>query len=493
MRRVARRGGNVRLAGLRRPNSSGFHSETFAAFGLAAITFLAFWPALTHGFLHFDDDLYVTGNAMVQRGLTLSGVIWAFTSIHASNWYPLTLISHMLDVTLFGLSPAGHHLVNIGLHMASVLLLFAALRRMTKDGPRSTVVAALFAVHPLQVESVAWIAERKNLLCGFFCLAAVYLYARYAERPSRRAYAAVTATFCAALLSKPAAVPLPLCLLLLDYWPLRRTDSWKKLVLEKLPWAALSAASCAITFVAAYGRSIVDVPVTARMANAMLSYASYLKKFVWPSGLVVFYPHPGIAVGYKWAFTVAAVLAGLTVCALLVRRRKPYAAVGFIWFLLFLLPAIGLVQVGQQAMADRYAYLALIGLAIVAAWSIPTPAAAGIVVVMLFVCSRQVGYWSDTLTLFSRAVEVEGGSALAHTNYCYELFLAGRDGEGEAQCRAALAIDADDSNALNNLGRALMLQGRKAEARALLERALKASPRNPVIQFNLNHVEPASP
>ncbi|MDP3544394.1 MAG: glycosyltransferase family 39 protein [Elusimicrobiota bacterium] len=475
---------------MRRSRLAAVPSDILAAAGLVSISLLAFWPALTYGFLNYDDDLYVTGNAAVQGGLSLSGTVWAFTTIHASNWYPLTLLSHMLDVSLFGTSPAGHHLVSVVLHASSVLLLFFALRRMTGDAARSAAAAALFAVHPLQAESVAWIAERKNVLCGFFCLAAVNFYARYAESRSRRAYWAVTAAFGAALLSKPAAVPLPLAFLLLDRWPLRRPDPWTDLAREKLPWAALAAASCAVTLAAASGRSIVELPAAVRLANAALSYAAYLRQFVWPSGLAAFYPHPGLAIGWLKAGAAAAALAALALGALRARRSRPHLAVGFFWFLVFLLPSIGLVQVGQQAMADRYAYLALIGLALAAAWTLPPPATAAFAVVMLLACVRQVGYWSDTLTLFRRAVDAGGGSVVAHVNLCYELFTAGRDAEGEAECRAALAIDPDDYQALNNLGRALTLQGRRAEARVLLERALRSSPGNPAILFNLTLTEP---
>lgn len=471
--------------------------DALARAGVAALTFAAFWPVAGFPFLDLDDDLYVTGNAVVRQGATWPGLKWAFTTFHAGNYYPLALASHMLDVSLFGPRAGAHHLVSLALHAASALLLFSALRAATGDRWRSAAVAAVFAVHPLQVESVAWIAERKNVLCGFFALLALRAYVSYAKRREPRFYAAATLALACALLSKPAAVALPAALLLFDFWPLARDgkEPASRLLLEKLPWFFLSGLSCLVTIAAARpAGAIVDVPAGARLANASLSLARYLERFVWPSGLASFYPHPGASVSSLGAALCAAGLATILAWSFLEAKRRPWLIVGFAWFFAFLLPTLGLVQVGHQAMADRYAYLALIGPALALAWSFPKkleksgPALLGAcaaLVALLLATTLQLRYWGDSLALARRAVDAGGESAFSCTNLAYELLLAGRVDEGAAQARAALAFDADDPRALNDLGHALILQKKYGEAVAALERALKNAPADDAVLLNL--------
>ena len=459
------------------------------AAALAALVLALYLPSLTHGALSLDDDLYF-GDPRLAAGLSWAGLRWAATAFHASNWYPLTLASHMLDASLFGPAAWGPHLVNALLHAASTALLFAALRRLTGDAWRAAAAALVFGAHPLQVESVAWIAERKNLLCGFFSIAALWAYAGYARRPSARGLGAVCALFAAALLSKPAAVAMPLALLALDAWPLRRREPPAALVAEKAPLLALSAASCLATLAAARGSSVYALPAGVRLANAALAYAGYLRRLAWPSGLAVFYPHPEGAVSYAAAAAAAAGLAFALALAWRQRARRPWLLTGAAWFLLMLLPMIGLVQVGRQALADRYAYLALIGPALAVVWSAPDrwarrpsalAAAGAALCAMLAVSSLQLRYWRDSVTLYRRAVAVTDGNELARVNLGTELVAAGRVAEGEAEFRAAHAARPDDPLPLADLGYALIREDRDAEAAAVLDDAMRLSAGRPEV------------
>jgi tetratricopeptide (TPR) repeat protein len=457
-----------------------------------------------NGFILLDDDRYLTGNAVVLEGLTARGVGWALTSFHASNWHPLAWISHMADVSLFGIgNPGAHHLESAALHGANVLLLFFLLLRLTGARGRSLFAAALFAVHPLHVESVAWAAERKDLLCALFFLLALHAWGGYAKRGGGGRYAAALLLYSLALASKPMAVTLPFVLLLLDAWPLGRTAlsppadgtghapvPYGTLLLEKVPFLLLSAASCAVTMKAQEGALasyFAWLPPGQRFANAIVAYPSYLGKLLWPADLAVLYPlapPPGIP---AWkAAGAALLLAAVTALALREGRRRPFLPVGWLWFLGTLVPVIGIVRVGSQAMADRYAYLPFPGLYVAAAWGIAEacrrlpwrekalPAAACAVVLALGAASwRQAGYWKDTESLFLRTLAVTRGNFLIEANLGSWYGMGGRHDLAAARFAEAVRIEPEYEDGRFNLGTALLRLGRPAEALPHLQEALK--------------------
>lgn len=378
----------------RSPFRARYRREIFISVALLAATCATFAGLLKAGFTNYDDDRYVYGNPHVQQSLTAESLRWAFASIENANWHPLTWISLELDHELFGLNPAGYHGTNLLLHACNGVLLFWALRLMTGAIARSALVAAFFALHPLHVESVAWVAERKDVLSGFFWLLTLLAYWRYAILPSGRRYLCVASSLALGLMAKPMVVTLPCVLLLLDYWPLGRwrgsaavvgqpagdvvsgprppPTSAASLALEKLPLLALSAASCAATVLAQRHagavKSIADVPFAARAANACVAYASYLRQTFWPESLAVFYPHPGDSLPWRETVAAGGLLLAISLAVLRAARAQPYLPVGWCWYLRTLVPVIGLVQVGEQAMADRYMYLPMIGLLIAAVW-----------------------------------------------------------------------------------------------------------------------------
>jgi len=459
---------------------------------LCAATFLAV-PSLP--FLSFDDPEYLTANPHLAGGLGADTVAWALTTGHAANWHPVTWLSHALDVSLFGLWPPGHHAVNLALHALGALLLFLAVARLTGSTWRSALVAALFALHPLRVESVAWVSERKDLLGGLFWFATMLAYERWARRPSPARYAAVTALFALGLASKPMLVTLPFALLLLDAWPLGRLDLahpspralWP-LVREKLPLLALSAAASAITLAAqsSWGstRPLAGIPLADRLANAVVAVVLYLVKTLWPSSLAVFYPYP---VGGHGALRVAAAgatIAALTAGALLLRRRFPSLAVGWLWFLGTLVPVLGIVQVGNQAMADRYTYVPGVGLALAVAFALPdakrsraTAAAAAAAIAALAVATAvQVSRWSSERELFEHAARVTEGNWLAATVIGMDLERRGDRAGAIARYREAVGWNPRAPEALNNLGNALTAEGRLDEGIGYLREAVRAWP-----------------
>ncbi len=340
---------------------------------LAAITFAVFGQTLNHEFVNFDDNDYVYENPVVAQGLTFRGIVWAFTHVHSANWHPLTWLSHMLDCQLYGLHPGGHHLTNVLLHIATVIVLFLVLRQMTGALWRSAFVAALFAIHPLRVESVAWVAERKDVLSGLFFMLTIGAYVRYARRPwSLARHGLVALLFAMGLMSKPMLVTLPVVLLLLDYWPLQRVEPGKLsgLVLEKLPLFALSAASCAVTFLAQSQaiQSIGSFSLPLRLGNALAASMIYLGQIVYPAGLAAFYPYPlnGLP---AWEVALAGLLlVGFSIVAWRERRKQPWLLMGWLWYLVMLLPVAGIIQVGVQAHADRYTYLPQIGVYMAVTW-----------------------------------------------------------------------------------------------------------------------------
>ena len=433
------------------------------AVALAAITAAAFSRVPGNDFVNYDDLRYVTHNPNVAGGLSLENLVWAFNVGYAGNWHPLTWISHMLDCTLFGMRPAGHHAVNLIFHIANVVLLFLVLNRMTKSLWRSAFVAGLFAVHPLHVESVAWVAERKDVLSAFFWILTMGAYALYAESPNARRYSAVVILFALGLMAKPMLVTLPIVLLLLDYWPLnrfastdkkRRTSPFRRLAWEKVPLLALSAVSCAITMIAQQRghamSSLQAVSFDQRLANAIVSYVEYLAKMLRPVDLAVLYAYPDRGIPAWEVVGSAVLLVGLSAAAIRAGRRAPYLLVGWLWYVIALVPVIGLIQVGEQAMADRYAYIPLIGLFVIVSWGIPeimqrfsatgrggdgatgrtkhphtptlphshtsTALAAITVMVLSSLTWIQTGYWKNTVTLFDHALRATGESATAYAN-----------------------------------------------------------------------------
>jgi tetratricopeptide (TPR) repeat protein len=473
------------------------------ALGLAVVTLVVYSPVRGYRFVDYDDDEYVFRNPRVQAGLETDSVVWAFTTMEAANWHPLTWLSHMLDCQLFGLDPAGHHLVSVALHAANAALLFLALSSLTGSVWPSAFVAALFALHPLNVESVAWVAERKNVLCAFFWILTLAAYGWYARRPGPARYLAVAALFALALLSKPMAVSLPLVLLLLDFWPLGRMTraSAGRLCLEKLPLVAMAALASAVTFQAHLrGGSIVAIEAIspgARVANAIVSYVAYAWKLVWPARLGVFYPHRegSLPMGYVVAATVALVV--VTAATLRAARRAPYLAVGWLFYLVTLLPVIGIVQVGAQAMADRYAYIPAIGLFLALAWGAadlarraPAPrawaAAAALALAALTARTvAQVPVWRDSLTLFAATVAAVPDSWVGHYNLGNGLSSAGRPAEAETQFRETVRLQPRFARAHNNLGDVLDAQGRHGEAVAAYTEAIRVNPQMAEAHNNL--------
>jgi protein O-mannosyl-transferase len=442
---------------------------------LVVATLALYNPVTHHPFVNFDDDRYVTDNTHVRAGLHWETVKWAFSSFDEANWHPLTWLSHALDCQLFGQNPAGHHYINVLLHALNAVLLFWVLWRATGSTGRSWMVAALFALHPINVESVAWVAERKTVLSMLFLLLALAVYGWYSHRPSIGRYTAVAALFACGLMAKPMVITFPFLLLLWDYWPLQRAQTFAKLALEKVPLLALSAASAVITMKAqragnAVG-SMVEYPLSMRVENAVISYSRYLGKAFWPVHLSPQYPYPeGVL---KWpAFGAAILLLAITVFVCTARSRR-YLAVGWFWFLGTLVPMIGLVQVGSQAMADRYAYLSFVGLFIMICWGLADLATSKIVLgvascialaALSVVSVRQISYWKDNITLWSHAVAVTQGSFIAEDNLGGALLSEGREGEAMPHFRAAAALDPIDPMSHLNLAAYAQRQGHAQEA-----------------------------
>jgi tetratricopeptide (TPR) repeat protein len=483
--------------------------RTLVALGLVLLTLLAFAGVLECDFIGFDDPLYVSANPHIRDGLSLPGLRWGlgagllFDSPNADYWAPLTVFSRMVDVELFGLHPAGHHLTNLLLHALNAALLFLVLVGMTGAGWRSAFVAALFAVHPLRVESVAWITERKDVLSGLFGILTLGAYARYARSPDRARYAMVVLMLALGLMAKPMLLTIPFVLLLLDYWPLGRAGaSLRARVREKLPLFGLSGLSLLITYVPLWRRGQITeldaLPLDARVTNALYSYLLYAAKMFWPQPLAVVYPHPeGRLPIWPVAAAVAFLLAG-TGEALRQRKRRPYGIVGWLWYLGMLLPVLGLVQSGVHARADRYTYLPLIGLSLVVVWGTTEalgsrrygkPALAVIAALWLaglvVVTRRQVDHWRDTATLFEHAIRVTAGNYLAENNLATALAVRGDARGAEAHYREAISIRPNYTQAYDNLGVLLARQGRVAEAMALHEEALRLQPKDADAHFNL--------
>jgi protein O-mannosyl-transferase len=445
-------------------------------------TLLVFSRAIGNDFVNYDDPVYVTENPRVQAGLTLDGIRWALATGAAANWHPLTWISHMVDWSLFEDDPRGHHAVSIVWHALNTVLVFLLFRRLTNAFWLSAFSAALFAWHPLRVESVAWIAERKDVLSAFFGLFALWAYVVYAQQRSAKFYWLSLGAFALGLLSKPMLVTLPLIMLLLDIWPLRRFQFAPRL--EKLPFFLLAAASCAITLAVQHaGGSISAVlPLRARIANGFVAVAGYLEKFVWPNDLAVLYPHPGFWPATTVATSILLFLL-VTSAALSQFRARPWLAIGWFWFLLMLLPVLGFVQIGLHYMADRYTYLPILGLQLallpaLAKSSRQVFALAAVVVLSACVLRTwsQLGVWKNSFTLFDHALSVTHNNYLAYNNRGLFFDRAGRLDEAMADYKQALAINPRYAEANNNLGQAMTERGRPRDGLAMFRAALDANP-----------------
>ncbi|MCX5637349.1 MAG: tetratricopeptide repeat protein [Planctomycetota bacterium] len=512
---------------------------------LFSVTFGTFWPVLKHEFVKYDDDKYVTENPHITGGLTLQSVVWAFTTPHFFMWHPLTSLSHLLDYELYGLNPFGHHLTSLLIHIANVLLLFWVLKKLTGAVWPSAFVAAVFAVHPLQVESVAWVAERKNVLSAFFWMLTMAAYIRYTERLSIGRYSLVVLTFSLGLMAKPMVVTLPCVLLLLDYWPLQRLQwhrqskgenspqaglakvshqqlSLWRLLGEKIPLFILTAVISAITYIIQQrGGTVAEletIPVSYRAANAVISYATYIEKMIWPSGLAVFYPYPGGGFSVVQMVASVALLVIISVCCIYPVRKKTlpfrrgeniivrvgfktppelsngvyffgsrkYLATGWLWYLGVLVPVIGLVQAGAQARADRYMYIPMVGLLIMVVWGtddlvakwrcrgVTSVLLAVVIVSAAMVCaSLQLKHWQDSAALFRHTLNVTRNNYVIQNNYANLLRDSGRVDEAIEHYTRCIEIRSDSPEVHNNLGNALAAKGRTVEAIVHYEKAIE--------------------
>ena len=507
---------------------------------LALVTIAVFWQVRDHEFINLDDEQYVTQNPHVRGGLTAGGLAWAFTTTHASNWHPLTWLSHMVDSQLFGMNPAGHHLVNLLFHLANTLLLFLVLNRMTQALWQSAAVAFLFALHPLHVESVAMVAERKDVLSTFFLLLTLWAYFVYTRSPGITRMIPVVAFFALGLLSKPMLVTLPFVLLLLDYWPLGRTAAPERtdahplptqgsesplekkkrkkkqtresppvpperketsaaaavpwaLVTEKIPLFALTILSSIMTFHAQQKggamSTLDDIPLLKRLGNALISYASYIVKTLFPQGLAVFYPYPASLPSWQ-VLGSAALIGAISFFAVRFRKRFPYALVGWLWYLGTLVPVIGIVQVGMQSMADRYTYVPHIGLFIAVVWGVgelagrqvPGRKILAALTAVVFACLtvvtwNQLSCWRNSITLFEHALRVTEQNGLAHLNLGVALSRTGKGSEAADHYREALRINPNSSGGHFNLANYYSSTGRKDEALRHYREAVRIKPR----------------
>jgi protein O-mannosyl-transferase len=522
---------------------------------LALVTIALYWPATSHDFVNFDDNLYITENPHVQGGLNWAGVKWAFFNPVAYNWHPLTMLSHMLDCQLFGLKPWGHHLTSVLLHAVNTVLVFVLLQRLTGALWRSVLVAAVFGLHPLHVESVAWVAERKDVLSTCFALLSLLAYARFVEhargdpRPAAgkkpnpewrmpkenrksntetadqpnpesdfgfrtsfgnrdsgfgfldRFYLLSLVFFALGLMSKPMVVTLPFLMLLLDWWPLQRMASGARLIWEKIPFFVLAAGISVVTFVVqkqtGVSTPVENLPLVARGGNALISYCRYLGKLFWPVDLAFFYPHPGV---WPLAQVVLAggLILGLTVLFIGQRRRHPFLLMGWLWYCGTLVPVIGLVQVGNQAMADRYCYVPSLGVLILIIWGIceltrrwrhyelALSVAGGAAIVLCFGMTRQqLEYWKDDETLFRHALEVTENNYFAHNNLGVTLEKKGQTDEAIRQYQEAIRLKPDFAETHSNLGAILGTKGQTDEAISQFQEVIRLAPDDATAHYNL--------
>ncbi len=459
----------------------------------------AYWPVSGAGFVELDDPAYVSRNEQVAAGLTWDAFRWAFTQTIGGNWNPLTWLSHMLDGQLFGLQPRGHHLTSVGLHAVNAVLLFLVLRRMTAARWASAMAAGLFALHPLHVESVAWVSERKDVLSALFWMLTMWAYVRYAERPGISRYIPVFVFLALGLMAKPMLVTLPFVLLLLDYWPLKRAGAGpffsraaRRLVLEKVPLFVLVAGFSVAAYVIQQRAGAMEfaekAPLPVRCANALAAYACYLGKMIWPAHLAAFYPYRMDRPLWQ-PLGAAAILAAVTALAVWQVRRRPFLAVGWFWYLGTLVPVIGLVQIGEQSMADRFTYVPLIGVFIALVWLVAdalapwrrraivlAPAGAAALVACGILTARQAETWTNSRTLFEHALAVTTDNAIAHCNLGNALLAEGNPREAWRHYAEAVRLKPDYPAARNNLGAMLTSAGRYDEAAAEYREALRLCP-----------------
>ena len=502
-----------------------FYNKSYIFLILAALviaTVIAFEPMRHNQFVDYDDEDYVTENPQVTRGLTPESFVWAFTTGHASNWHPLTWLSHMLDCQLFGLQPFWHHLINLLFHIANTLLLFWLLKKTTGALWRSAFVAAAFALHPLHVESVAWISERKDVLSSLFWMLTIAFYVRYTEQPNKIRYLLVILIFALGLMAKPMLVTLPFVLLLLDYWPLNRLQwpdknnqsspsesesvtptgcrySISFLIKEKIPLFVLVILSSIITFIVQQkGGAVAPAAFSLRILNALVSYMMYIGKIIWPTRLAILYQHPTYHI-LLWPTAVAIfLLPMITIRISRLSRTYRYLPVGWLWYLGTLVPVIGIIQVGNQAMADRYMYLPSIGIFIILTWGavdflakwhyrkIILGISAVLLLVAMLLCTRaQVRHWRNSLTLFGHTVEVTKGNYIMRTKYGISMLKAGRADEAISQFNEVLKIKPQYSEAKSGLGDSFLTQGKLDEAITSLNEALSTDKKQPEVYHNL--------
>ncbi len=495
---------------------------------LVILSMIVYCRVIRNEFVHYDDDTYIFKNPYIQTGISIDNIKWAFTTDHGGNWHPLTWISHMTDSQLFGMKKAGwHHLVNLLWHVINTVLLFIMLSRMTGAVWQSAFVAALFAVHPLNVETVAWASERKSVLSTFFWFMTILLYINYVKSRSIKSYVFSILFFLMGLLSKPMVVTLPFVLLLLDFWPLNRTPLYRtgaddnqqettephditvvgtsllnKLLFEKVPFFILAMIFCIVTlFVQESAGSVASldaIPFSSRITNALLSYFMYIYMMVWPVDLAVLYPHSGMP--QVWQYTISGIfLISVTFLVVKAARRFPYLGFGWFWYLGTLVPVIGIVQAGGQSMADRYAYLPLIGIFIMIAWGVSDIPVkkhhfsrslyAGLAAVIIFAFSCvtfvQTGYWKNSIALFKRTVSVTKGNYVMYNNLGNAYMRVDRLDDAMFYCREALKIKPNSIEVLNNLGNILLKKGEVDEAVSLLAKAMKINPNHMIVRKNL--------
>ena len=496
-----------------KPRLTNTHGELLLCLLLLAVTLAVFWQVKHYQFVNYDDDVYVTDNPHVRMGLQKEGVIWAFTAVHAGYWIPLTWLSYMLDYEFYGLNPGGFHLTNVLLHLLNALLLYLVFRRMTGARWRSAFVAGIFALHPLQVESVAWVTERKDVLSTLFWMLTLLAYLRYAERPRTTGYFAVLTAFSLGLMAKPMLVTLPFVLFLLDFWPLHRLGpsarlpvtkpkksgksilprtTLSSLLWEKVPFLALAATAGVLAYftqdIGGAVRTLKGWPLNLRIANVLVSYVTYLAKAIWPYRLAVFYPYPQTIPLWQ-AAGAGLLLVAVSILVIRARRRCPYLAVGWLWFFITLVPVIGLVQVGLQATADRFTYVPIIGLAIMVAWGVPDllePYRSRLVVLAVsssialsLLTARswvQVQYWRNSTVLFEHALQVTHRNYLAHNNLGAALFYQGKVEEAIDHYYQAIQIRPDYDRAYFNLGNAFAELGNIDTARRYYAKAPSFEP-----------------
>ncbi len=495
---------------------------------LAVAVFAALWGVQNHDFVNFDDGKYVTENHYVQNGLTREGLVWGFTTTHFSQWHPVTWLSHMLDCQLYGLNPGGHHVSNLLLHTANTLLLFLVLQGMTGRTWPSALVAALFGLHPLHVEPVAWVSGRKDVLSTFFWMLTMGFYLRYVRGPRLSRYFMVLISFVLGLMAKQMLVTLPFVLLLLDYWPLGRFEPGQRagetnpqthrspdpdrqkppivvLVLEKVPLLVIAAVASIVAFLAQDRGGALEsfefLPLDVRLNNAVVSYVIYMGKTIWPLNLTVFYPHPGSTIPFWQVGTAGLLLVFISVSVIREYRKRPYLPVGWLWYLGTLVPVIQLVQIGDHAMADRYTYIPLIGLFVMIAWGLADvvakwpgtkivvgTSAVGLVL-CLSICSQlQARQWKDSVTLFEHALHVTAENHVAHTNLGVALAGQGELDRAIWHYSQAIIIEPDYVGARLNLASALAEQGKLQEAITHYSEALRTKPEYADAHYNMGNV-----